>query len=155
MAHRHHAPFLFLIVLNEVLTQALANEKGLIIRKAFRTPDQRAHEKEITVSDLDYADDILLASNAVAEAQRILPKVANAAKHEKEWGSLSTSRRPSTFATTSQQRRRYTLTGKPSLKSANTDILVSGQTLTKTSTSELAKRGQNTQNTQRYGTQHP
>ena len=74
------APFLFLLVLNEVLRLALHNETGFTLQKAFREPGQRAYTKEIAISDLDYADDIVLLCHTITDAQRLLQKVADSAK---------------------------------------------------------------------------
>ena len=74
------APFLFLLVLNEVLRVALADELGFELRKPFREQSQRAHVKGVHICDLDYADDIVLVAHTVAQAQRILGKLAAAAK---------------------------------------------------------------------------
>ena len=70
------APYLFLIVLDYVLRQALEknNNLGFIIehKRSRRHP-------EVRVSDLDFADDIALTFNSIEEAQKALIDVEKAA----------------------------------------------------------------------------
>ena len=69
------APFLFVIVLDYAMRQATEGQEkdlGFIItpRKSRRTP-------AVTLTDLDFADDICLLCNEIQQAQELLSRVEN------------------------------------------------------------------------------
>ena len=69
------APYLFIIALDYVMRKVMTNnDNGFIVeeRKSRRIP-------EIKVSDLDFADDIVLTANIINEAQQLLKDVEIAA----------------------------------------------------------------------------
>ena len=72
------APFLFVIVLDYAMRKALGDDEkdlGFTI-----TPRRsRRHSKEV-LSDLDFADDIALLSDAIAQAQELLSRVETECK---------------------------------------------------------------------------
>ncbi|KAL5249369.1 hypothetical protein ACHWQZ_G018286 [Mnemiopsis leidyi] len=57
------APFLFIIVLDYILRNCMSPDYGLII-----TPRQSRRIPAVTVTDLDFADDLALLSNTIQEA---------------------------------------------------------------------------------------
>lgn len=71
------APYLFIIVLDYALCQALEGKDDLgftlVPRRSRRHPAK-------TISDLDYADDIATISNTVQEAQKLLYQLETAAE---------------------------------------------------------------------------
>ena len=70
------APYLFIIVLDYALTQALEGKEELGFTLVPRR--SRRHPAKI-ISDLDYADDIATISNTVQEAQKLIYQLETAA----------------------------------------------------------------------------
>jgi hypothetical protein len=68
------APFLFIIVLDYVLRNCMDSEYGLTI-----IPRQTRRVPGVTVTDLDFADDLALMSNTIAGAKKLLHDLENAA----------------------------------------------------------------------------
>ena len=68
------APFLFIIVLDYVLRNSISLEQGLTIvpRKSRRVP-------AVTVTDLDFADDLALLSDTIQNAESLLHDLEEAA----------------------------------------------------------------------------
>ena len=68
------APFLFIIVLDNVLRNSISLEQGLTIvsRKSRRVP-------AVTVTDLDFADDLALLSDTIQNAESLLHDLEEAA----------------------------------------------------------------------------
>ena len=67
------APFLFIIVLDYALRQAIQGreqELGFTI-----TPRRSTRHPAVTLTDLDYADDICLLSDSATQAQVLLTRV--------------------------------------------------------------------------------
>ena len=72
------APFLFIIVLDYAMRKALGDdEKDLGFTLTPRR--SRRHPKEV-LSDLDFADDIALLSDAIVQAQELLSRVETECK---------------------------------------------------------------------------
>ncbi|KAL5249134.1 hypothetical protein ACHWQZ_G018093 [Mnemiopsis leidyi] len=69
------APFLFIIVLDYILRNCMSPDYGLII-----TPRQSRRIPAVTVTDLDFADDLALLSNTIQEAQSLLNDLEVAAE---------------------------------------------------------------------------
>ena len=71
------APFLFIIVLDYVLRLSLdkINDKGLQL-----LPRRSRRQPAIHITDLDFADDIALVSDLVANAESLLHSLENAAR---------------------------------------------------------------------------
>ncbi|KAL5253695.1 hypothetical protein ACHWQZ_G013464 [Mnemiopsis leidyi] len=69
------APFLFIIVLDIILRNCMSPEHGLTI-----TPRQSRRIPAVTVTDLDFADDLALLSNTIQEAQSLLNNLEIAAE---------------------------------------------------------------------------
>ena len=69
------APLLFVIVLDYILRQSMKDENGLTLipRRSRRVPG-------LTVTDLDYADDIALLSDTIEKAQNLLHDLETAAE---------------------------------------------------------------------------
>ena len=66
------APFVFIIVLDYALRQALKEHEDL----GFTiTPRKSRRIGPVTLSDLDFADDIALLSDNIIEAQELLSRV--------------------------------------------------------------------------------
>ena len=68
------APFLFIIVLDYVLRNCMDLEHGLTI-----IPRQSRRVAGVTVTDLDFADDLALTSNTIAGAEKLLHDLEHAA----------------------------------------------------------------------------
>ena len=66
------APFLFIVVLDCILTLCLPLGVGITITPATRTPTQRGYLPQVTLSDLDYADDIVLCFPTTSDTQPYL-----------------------------------------------------------------------------------
>lgn len=72
------APFLFIIVLDYALEQAIVGreeELGFTL-----TPRKSRHIPAVTVTDLDFADNIALVSNSVEQASSLLRHVERECK---------------------------------------------------------------------------
>ncbi|KAL5270988.1 hypothetical protein ACHWQZ_G001587 [Mnemiopsis leidyi] len=69
------APFLFIIVLDYILRNCMSPDYGLTI-----TPRQSRRIPAVTVTDLDFADDLALLSNTIQEAQSLLNNLEVAAE---------------------------------------------------------------------------
>ncbi|KAL5260789.1 hypothetical protein ACHWQZ_G010818 [Mnemiopsis leidyi] len=69
------APFLFIMVLDYILRNCMSPDYGLII-----TPRQSRRIPAVTVTDLDFADDLALLSNTIQEAQSLLNDLEVAAE---------------------------------------------------------------------------
>ena len=68
------APFLFIIVLDYAMRRALGDGKEEELGFTVTPRRSRRHPKEV-IADLDFADDIALLSDAVAQAQELLLRV--------------------------------------------------------------------------------
>ena len=70
------APYLFIIVLDYALRTALDGKEDL----GFTLKPRRSRRHPaITITDLDYADDLATISDCVADVQKILTQIENAA----------------------------------------------------------------------------
>ena len=70
------APYLFIIVLGYALRTALDGKEDLGF---MLKPRRSSRHPAITITDLDCADDLAIISNCVANAQKILTEIENAA----------------------------------------------------------------------------
>ena len=68
------APFLFIIVLDYAMRKAMADGKEEELGFIITPRKSRRHKKEV-LADLDFADDIALLANAIAQAQELLLRV--------------------------------------------------------------------------------
>ena len=72
------APFLFIIVLDYALRQAIGGKEGEL-GFTIRPRRSRRHPKQV-ITDLDFADDISLLSDEIAQAQELLSRVERECK---------------------------------------------------------------------------
>jgi hypothetical protein len=66
------APFLFILVLDCIMHLSIPATAGITIVPGFRTPNKRGYKAPITLSDLNYADDIALCTPTTAQTQPLL-----------------------------------------------------------------------------------
>ena len=69
------APYLFLIVLDAILFKAFKEERGILIHQK----GTRSRGKQTYLTDMDYADDLLILSHSVKDAQAQLHDLQKAA----------------------------------------------------------------------------
>ena len=85
------APFLFIVVLNYALRGAL---NGYEEHLGFTiSPRRLQRQSAVTLTDLDFANDIALLSDKIQQAQSILSRVRESAK---KLALLSIPRKPNT-----------------------------------------------------------
>ena len=72
------APYLFIIVMDFVLRDAMIDEYGVLIKKKTGTV-RRPLTPAIYLTDLDFADDIVLFGSSIANAQKLATSLEKAA----------------------------------------------------------------------------
>ena len=72
------APYLFIIVMDFVLRDAMTDEYGVLIKKKTGTV-RRPLTPAIYLTDLDFADDIVLFGSSIANAQKLVTSLEKAA----------------------------------------------------------------------------
>ena len=70
------APYLFIVVLNEVMLAAVRNGDGLMLYPKFRDEEKRCHRPEVRITDMAFADDIVLVSETAEAANTFFNNVA-------------------------------------------------------------------------------
>ena len=73
------APFLFILVLNEILRKARKHELGIQLKAGFRQPGARRYTPAVFLTELCFADDIALLNRTTADATVALDAIAKEA----------------------------------------------------------------------------
>jgi hypothetical protein len=71
------APYLFVIVMDFVLRSAMTDEYGILLKK--KTGTARRGSPALYITDLDFADDLVLLGSTIPKAQKLLNSLEKAA----------------------------------------------------------------------------
>jgi hypothetical protein len=71
------APYLFVIVMDFILRSAMTDEYGILLKK--KTGTARRGSPALYITDLDFADDLVLLGSTIPKAQKLLNSLEKAA----------------------------------------------------------------------------